>query len=124
MAGRIGRNRAWNKLPVEVHVQRGTYRADRHGPWPLQSTPAAPAWEPSAADLAGLEEAGRLWLTEQHARCESTLMQGLLLVQAAHVVDSLATYQPLAASGDKPATRLVVSLTKTLAALLAQIRVS
>ena len=32
MAGRPGKSRAWNKLAIEEHLARGTYRPDRHGP--------------------------------------------------------------------------------------------
>jgi hypothetical protein len=124
MAGRPGRNRAWNKLPVEEHIRRGTYRQDRHGPWPVPD-PASriDAWEPTADDLATLGPAGRRFLTQMHERFESSLVQGTLLLEAAHVVDDLATWRPLAPS-DAQAARLCLAQVKTLAALLAQLQAS
>lgn len=132
MSGRPGRSGGWNRLSPEEHALRGTkprrfdaaFPLAKHGTVsPSLKERASRGWEPTADDLAGLGEAGQRFLRQTDAAVESTLVQGLLLVEAAHVVDGLATWRPLA-STDKQAARLCVSLTKTLAALLAQIRVS
>ena len=134
MAGRPGRNRAWNKIPVEEHVRRGTYRADRHGPWPQRvdvfddddddepaEAPLGGVWKPTAEEVAGLGDAGQKFLTQMNARFKSSIVQGVLLMEAAHAVDGLSTWRPQATT-DKQAARLCVSLTKVLAQLLEQIR--
>ena len=58
MAGLPGRSGGWNRLTVEEHQLRGTYRPDRHGP---REVPALDTY--SAQDrrplLAGLPKGGR-----------------------------------------------------------------
>jgi hypothetical protein len=135
MAGRPGRNRAWNKLPVEEHVKRGTYRADRHGPIPhtskwadvlphdRPSTPEAPPpWAPAPADVAALGEDGRQFLTVVLEQNDVDFAQGVLLLEIARTRDELTVWQTQAQT-DPKAARLTISYRKTLAALMAQVNI-
>ena len=70
MAGKPGRSGGWNRLPVEQHVFRGTYRRDRHGPkpGPLSAAPVVPMpareaeWTPRPRDVAKLWPASKALL--------------------------------------------------------------
>ena len=129
MAGQPGRSGGSNRLSVEEHFRRGTYSPIRHGPLPphlLPSPPAAPApppaWAPAPEDLASLGEPGRRFLTQILEQADLSFMQGVLLLEAAHVLDGLATWRAAAAT-DKQSARLALAYAKTFAALLAQMRV-
>jgi ACR3 family arsenite efflux pump ArsB len=69
-----------------------------------------------------LGAAGRRFLTQMLAQSDVDLVQGVLLVEAAHCLDGLATWRA-AAQTDKQAARLALAHQKTFAALLAQMRV-
>ena len=127
MSGRLGRSGRRPRFPLTAQFPPAPHVANWEGILPGAAKPSTvkppDIWEPTADDLAGLGNAGRTFLMRLHEQNESNLVQGVLLLEAAHAVDALATWRPLA-STDKQAARLCVSLTKTVAALLAQIRVS
>jgi hypothetical protein len=132
MAGRVGRNRAWNKLPVEVHVQRGTYRADRHGALPIgpskwagilptgdSSTPPPPSWAPDPADVAALGAEGRRFMTAVLDEFVINFLQGTVLLEAARTLDGLVTWR--ADASDPASARLALAHTKLFSSLVAQL---
>lgn len=122
MAGRPGRNRAWNKIPVEVHVQRGTYRRDRHGPlpaWPpMTGEPSRPdaSKEPSTPPdtlLEGLTGPGRAFVAQAWGEFSDwTPPLVVLLHEAGRLMDELERVRGTKA--EKPAQRLLVSVMATL----------
>jgi hypothetical protein len=124
MAGRPGRNRAWNALSVEEHLKRGTFRKDRHGPqaglqtWP-GSEPLPPPWEPSIEELEELQPAGRTFLVRIVGEVKVDFVQGVLLLQAARILDDLKVWQTQAQTNPK-AARLVIQYTRALTSVLAQ----
>jgi hypothetical protein len=125
MAGRVGRNRAWNKLPVEEHLRRGTFRQDRHGKRPaLIATiePRDPGWHPHDDDTAHLQPAGRRFLDAMLSRFEISALEGAIVVEAAYLVDYLTSSRSEAAT-DPDAAKLALRQTQVLAALLGQLRV-
>jgi len=122
MAGRPGRNRAWNKLSIEDHVRRGTYRKDRHGPIPpvVAGPQDDPPWQPDPEDVADLGAAGRTFLAAILDEFLVDVIQGVLLLEAARTLDGLTAWRTQAAT-DPKAARLTVQYTKTFAALVAQV---
>jgi len=124
MSGKPGRS-GRRPRPLADHLADGTYRPTRHGPIPfhLRHPPEDPGWSPSPSDVAGLGEAGRQLLTTLLAPTSVNAMQGVLLLQAAATADALVAWRPHGTT-NPTAARLVDAYTKTLAALLAQARVS
>ena len=82
--GRIGAGR--KPLPVALHVARGSYREDRHGPLPatVLPMPAAPPpeWRPAAEDIAALGPRARGWLTAVQALYQLNVVEGAMLLAA------------------------------------------
>ena len=106
------------------HWFTGRYRPDRHGPLPADvgSMPPEPApWQPSPEELAVFGVAGRRFVDRMLAAFDFPLVEGVLLLEAAHVVDGLVAWRASAAT-DKQSARLTLAHTKTLAALLAQLK--
>jgi hypothetical protein len=127
MSGQPGRSGRRRKS-LAHHVMSGTYRLDRHGPlppnlpaWP-QTPSSPPPWQPSAEDVAGLGDAGRQFVSAMLEQYDFDLAQGVLLVEAARVLDTLTVWRAAAAT-DKSAARLAVQYTKTFAALVAQVAI-
>jgi hypothetical protein len=89
----------------------------------LPMPPVLAPWQPTADDLEPLGAAGRRFLTQMLAEFDPSVVEGVLLIQAAQCLDGVATWRPASAT-DKQSARLVLGYTKTLAALLAQLRVS
>jgi hypothetical protein len=93
--GRSGRK----PLPVALHLARGTYRRDRHGPKPV-TTAGALALQPAVdvppmpkAVLAGLGERGRALVADLWCRWEDWQPETLVLLhEAGTVADTLAAY--------------------------------
>ena len=92
MSGRPGRSGGWNRLPVEVHIARGTYRKDKHGPWPPipQPDPLPAPSDPPARLLCGLQEAGTAFCAAVWAEHDGwTAVSLRLLHEAGRLVDAL-----------------------------------
>jgi hypothetical protein len=121
MAGRPGRSGGHNKLSLAEHVLRGTVNVTRHLRTVSEAAPSAP-WAPLSEDVATLGEAGRQWLTRWLQHFECTLHEGTLVLAAAHLLDDLAVWR-LTAKSDPRAANLCISYTRTLASVLAQLRV-
>ena len=81
----------------------------------------SPTWQPAAEDLEGLGAAGRRFLTQLLTENDCSVVDGVLLILAAHCEDALAIWRT-SATVDKAAARLVLGFTKTQAALLAQVQ--
>src|SRR5436190_687768 len=125
MPGRSGRRRQ----PVEHHIAMGSYRPGKHGPrpavglvaaWPQAADPP-PAWTPDAAALAALGDAGRAFLVGMLDENTVDRAQGMLLLEAARVLDDLEVWRASAAV-DKTAARMANTYTRTFASLLVQVR--
>jgi len=72
MSGKKGRS-GRKPLPVALHLARGTYRADRHGPRPMAAVVGATALQPAVpalpkAIVAGLREPGLSFVADVWAR--------------------------------------------------------
>ena len=106
MAGTKSRSGGRNRLPVDLHLARGTYRADRHSS--AQSVVALPqltTTEPSEALLAGLADEGRSFLRAVYAEYAVTEMEGLVLRLAAEGLDDAAVARQ---RGDAKSARAAV----------------
>src|SRR5262245_21626152 len=127
MAGRPGRSGARPK-PIADHLLNGTFRRDRHGaPASHEVLMAAPAasWTPSADDLARLGDAGRGLVERIVAEYEFDVLEGAIVLEAGFVASALARWRnPPSRSRLPPAARerLLLSLSRHLAALLAQLK--
>ena len=124
MSGKAGRSGRRRRKTLADHVMSGTYRPDRHGPLPsnvVPMPPEPPPWAPSPDGIAALGPAGRDFLTKLLGECDCSVLDGVLVLEAAHVVDALTTWR-VGAAVDKQSARLAFSHTKTLAALLAQLQ--
>ena len=134
MSGRPGRSGGHNRLSDEQHRLRGT-RPRRASLRPLSAPPSAwsgllpngaaapaapPPWTPAPEDVAALGEAGRHFLEHVLEQFAIDLMQGTLLLEAAHVLDGLTAWRSQAQT-DPQSARLALAHTKTLAALIAQL---
>src|SRR5262245_51821485 len=111
----MGNRNSGRRKPLADHLRTGTYRPSRHGPRPGQVVPmvVAPApWAPAPEDVVTLGEAGRRFLGRMLEAFECSAVEGVLLVEAAHCVDGLAIWRPLAAT-DKQASRLSLAHSKT-----------
>jgi hypothetical protein len=82
---------------VAIHQQRGTYRADRHGP--IGGVTDQREWTPTAADLARLGEAGRALVARVLADYALLPIDGLRLLEAGAVVDKIAALLALDRAG-------------------------
>ncbi len=122
VAGKPGRSGGSNKLPLEQHIRRGTYRRDRHGPRALATVvtmPAAPeAWTPTET---GVGAAGRALLARFMERYELSLTEGEILLEAARAVDVLAALRAQALA-DIAAQRLELAWARHLVSVLGQLR--
>ncbi len=115
------------RLPVEDHLRRGTYRADRHGPRPpLALSPVSKpsgAFDPQApGDLA---EAGRrLWTQACHPDNRLAFLPSdlPLLELVAHIADDLElARQRYRETAEPAAARVLVSLAALKLSLLADL---
>jgi len=86
MPGRPGRSGGQNRIPLEAHLVRGTFRPGEHA----YRTPAGPAWEPTAAQLAALGDDGRAFVARVLAGYVVGALEGELALEGAHAVDRLA----------------------------------
>lgn len=83
MAGRKGRS-GRRPVPVALHVARGTYRRDRHGPLPAPAPVSAPPLPVGApAWLADLKPAGRELATSLLAEFQGWSSQELAVLRVA-----------------------------------------
>jgi hypothetical protein len=116
------------RLSPAIHALRGTWRVSRHGPRPtspagvLAMPVAAGVWAPDAADLEALETAGRVLVQALLVRYDFAPVEGLVLLEAAHAADALATVRA-AEQPDIITQRLEMQWSKHYAALLAQLHV-
>ncbi len=114
------------KLSPATHLLRGTWRPSRHGARPATSAAVlempAPtgSWTPDPADLDALGTAGRRLVQAVLARYELALVEGAVLVEAAHACDALAAIRS-APHADVAAQRLEVVWSKHLTGLLSQL---
>jgi hypothetical protein len=76
-----------NRIPDQVHWLRGTWRRDRHD---LPTSPPAPDWTPTAAQLGALEPAGRAWLDRFLAEQVVSSIEGEVILTLALIEDRLA----------------------------------
>src|SRR5262245_61157378 len=88
MAGRPGRSGGHNRIPLAQHVLRGTFNVTRHGRR-VAAIAGAPAWQPSAPQLAALDVEGRAFLDRLRATYDLTLVEGELALEASVAVDRL-----------------------------------
>lgn len=122
MAGKKGRSGGSNRIPVAVHIARGTYRASRHGPRPLATVlPMPAAVEPWTPTDTALGPAGRALLSRVMERYECSVTEGEILLEAARCADVLAALRAQALA-DIAAQRLEVSWSKHYTALLLGLR--
>jgi hypothetical protein len=137
MPGMPGRSGGTNRLTVEQHQVRGTFRADRHASalarWTRHKDSPAPSdgaegWKPSASELAGLGEAGRRFVRGWLKTYSITRAEGAVLMQAAVAQDRLTELRSrdrsvMSAREDGMVQRLELNWLKLLAGLLAQLRI-
>jgi hypothetical protein len=83
--------------------------------------PETPAWTPDPADVETLGAAGRKFLQAMLHESEASLVQGLLLLEAAHILDNLTQWRQQASS-DATAAKLALAHARTFANLLAALR--
>ena len=86
MAGRPGRSGGHNRLPVEVHLLRGTFNATRHG---KLLAARGPVWVPTAEALEPLGASGKAFIGRLHATYEMSPLDAEVAIEAAHAVDRL-----------------------------------
>lgn len=86
MAGRPGRSGGSNRIPLEAHLVRGTFRATEHA----HRMPVGPRWEPTPAQLEPLGDAGRAFVARVQAAYVVAALDGELVIEGAHAVDRLA----------------------------------
>ena len=86
MPGRPGRSGGSNRLPLEAHLARGTFRATEHA----HRMPAGPAWDPTPEQLAALGDEGRAFVARVLAGYVVGALEGELALEGAHAVDRLA----------------------------------
>jgi hypothetical protein len=102
----------------------GTYRRDRHGPWPPTVSvmpvqpPELPGWEPAPEDLAALKGPGKRFLTLIIEESQVSVVQGTLLVEMAYTLDALTAWRAQAAT-DVKAAKLTLAHAHTFCNLLA-----
>lgn len=134
MAGKPGRSGGRNRVPVEEHLLRGTFRPARHGARPVTDgnvvamPPSEGSWTPEPDDLAALTESGRAFVSRMLARYDFTPIEGLLLIEAGHAVSSLEAVREMSRAGRTlreaaAVERLELAWQKQFAALLAQLQV-
>ena len=86
MPGRPGRSGGSNRLPLEAHLARGTFRATEHA----HRMPAGPPWTPTPAQLEALGDDGRAFVARVQAGYVVGALEGELALEGAHAVDRLA----------------------------------
>ncbi|HXG70038.1 MAG TPA: hypothetical protein VNJ04_05420 [Gemmatimonadaceae bacterium] len=121
MAGQPGRSGGANKKTLAELVLMGSYKPSRHRHL-LERAVEPTDWQPSAADLALLGEAGRAFVGQMVAAFEFSLQDGVLLMEAAHAADACAHWR--AEPRDARSSRLALAWSKQLAALLHQLKAS
>ena len=129
---RIGAGRP--ARPVAEHIQRGTYRRDRHGDRPvignLAVMPhAGSGWAPSDQDVAALTKPGRAFLDSLLAEFEFNGIEGKLALEAAHAVDRLKAIRRVSTKAETlrevaAIERLDQGWSKLLTGLLVSLKVS
>jgi hypothetical protein len=103
MSGRPGRSGRRPKS-LQHHWLHGSYRRDRHGPFPPGGVTAGPDpvldWEPTETDRAHLGPAGRRFLDEAMAAYLFNFSAGHTLLMMASELDHMtACQQDIAARG-------------------------
>ena len=83
--GRPGRSGGSNRIPLEAHLLRGTFRATEHA----HRMPAGSPWDPAPAQLEALGAAGRAFIGRVQAAYVVSALEGELALEGAHAVDRL-----------------------------------
>ena len=133
MSGRPGRSGGANKIDRALHLLKGSYRPGRHAPPPapdpaaLAPMPGPPAWAPTPAQLAALGPDGQALVAQIVAAYTIGLVEGPLLLEAAHASDRLAEVRQARAGADSVIRlrlgRAEAQWQRQLSALLQVIRV-
>jgi hypothetical protein len=82
---------------LRLHLLRGTYRADRHGPIPSNLDTAEPEiaydWQPSETDLQQLGDVGKRFIHTALSNHEFNFVSGYLLLDMACTLDLLRAFR-------------------------------
>jgi len=117
MPGVKGRSGGHNKIPVALHLARGTFRPARHAK--AVAAPPRASWGPTEAQMRTLGEAGRAFVIRQMAAYDISVLDGELLLEAAICADRLAACRVPEAARDA----LEIAWQKQFTALCQALRV-
>ena len=114
MAGRKGRSGGANRIDPAIHLERGTFRPDRHerprlaavAPFAAPQPPTPKAPKPPPALLAHLGPAGKKFVRAAFVDYEVSEFEGLLLHEAGRALDAIAAARADGdAAGERAETR-------------------